>query len=134
MKYLDANIFICAALDQGKRGEISRRILAKLIKGDPAVTSSLTIDEVVWVMLKETKDRERAIRQGLRILEFPNLKIVSVNSADVYSALKFMKKYPTLKPRDAIHLSVSLNAGIFRIVSDDSDFDDVKEIERERLS
>ncbi len=133
MEYLDSNVFIFAALDNGNKGEAARGILHNIVKGNLVITSTLTIDEVIWAMWKETKDRENAIEQGLRILEFPNLKVVSVDSNDVYFALNLMKKHQKLKPRDAIHLAVSIHAGVFRIVSDDSDFDDISEIEREAL-
>lgn len=133
MEYLDSNVFIFAALDNGNKGEAARGILHNIVKGNLVITSTLTIDEVIWVMWKETKDRESAIEQGLRILEFPNLKVVSVDPDDVYFAINLMKKHQKLKPRDAIHLAVSIHAGVFRIVSDDSDFDDISEIEREAL-
>ena len=45
-----------------------------------------------------------------------------------------MKSYESLKPRDAIHLSAALSVNVSTIVSDDSDFDDVKEIKRNALN
>lgn len=133
MEYLDSNVFIFAALDNGSKGETAREILHDIVKGNVVITSTLTIDEVIWSMWKETKDRENSIEQGLRILEFPNLRVLPVNPDDVHSAINLMKKHQKLKPRDAIHLAVSVHAGVFRIVSDDSDFDDISEIEREAL-
>ena len=133
MRYLDSNVFIFAALDNGKRGERAREILREIVRGKVAITSALTLEEVIWAMWKETKSKEKAIENGIMILEFPNLKVLSVDSEDAYSALNLMKKYQKLKPRDAIHLAVSLRAGVFRIISDDPDFDDVDEVEREKL-
>lgn len=133
MRYLDANVFIFAALDNGRKGKRAREILREVMNGMVAITSSITIDEVVWIIWGETGSREKAIEQGLRMLEFPNLKVISVGPEDTYHALNLMKKYQRLKPRDAIHLAVSLRAGVFRIISDDADFDDVDEIERERV-
>ncbi|HIE33934.1 MAG TPA: PIN domain-containing protein [Candidatus Altiarchaeales archaeon] len=92
-----------------------------------------SIDEVIGAIWRES-DREKAIKEGLRILEFPNLRVLSVESKHLHSGMNLMKRYKELKPRDAIHLAVSLRAGVFRIVSDDPDFDDVKEIEREKLA
>ncbi|MEA1925172.1 MAG: PIN domain-containing protein [Candidatus Altiarchaeota archaeon] len=132
MRYLDANVFIYAALYDGKKAEHAREILREMVEGDVAITSTLTIDEVVWIVWKES-NREKAIKESVRILELPNLKVLSVDAKDAYSALNLMNKYQKLKPRDAIHLAVSLRAGVFRIISDDSDFDDVDEIEREKL-
>lgn len=133
MKYLDSNVFIYAALYTGKKAERAREILRGMVNGTPSVTSTLTIDEVIWAVWKEA-DREKAMKEGFRILEFPNLRILPVDSGDTYSALNLMGKYQKLRPRDAIHLAVSLRAGIFRIISDDPDFDEVNEIEREKLT
>ena len=133
MKYLDSNIFIYAYLDTGEKKEKSEQILKEIVDGTAAVTSTITINEIVWVIWRETGDREIAIKQALQTLELPNLTVLEVNARDMYSSLNFMKKYPKLKPRDAIHLAVSLRAGVFRIVSNDSDFDGVSEVEREKL-
>ena len=129
---MDSNVFIYAALYKGKKAKRTREILREMVNGKVAITSALTIDEVIWAIWRES-DREKAIRESLRILEFPNLRVLSVEPEDLHSGMNLMKKYKRLKPRDAIHLAVSLRAGVFRIVSDDPDFDDVKEIEREKL-
>lgn len=133
MRYIDSNIFIYAYLDTGEKREKSEQILKEISEGISAVTSTLTINEITWVIWKETGSREIAIEQALQTLELPNLTVLEVNSRDMYFSLNFMKKYPKLKPRNAIHLAVSLRAGVFRIASNDSDFDAVKEIEREKL-
>lgn len=132
MRYIDSNIFIYAALYSGEKAEHARKILSDVVKGYSAITSTLVIDEVIWNIWKEA-DRETAIKEGIRIFELPNLNVLSVNREDMYFALNLMKKHQKLKPRDAIHLAVSIHAGVFRIVSDDSDFDDISEIEREAL-
>ena len=44
-----------------------------------------------------------------------------------------MQKYKKLKPRDAAHAAVCLSSGVFQIVSDDSDFDEIKELTRVKL-
>ncbi|MEK6841468.1 MAG: PIN domain-containing protein, partial [Nanoarchaeota archaeon] len=77
MFYIDANIFILAALYQDKKAIKAREIIKKTIEGQIiAATSSLTIDEVVWKVWKETKNRKLAIEQGSKILQFDNLKII----------------------------------------------------------
>jgi predicted nucleic acid-binding protein len=39
-----------------------------------------------------------------------------------------MERYKQLKLRDAIHLAVCTTAGIFGFITDDSDFDNISEI------
>ena len=96
-------------------------------------TASLTLDEFAWVVLKIKKDRKKAIAASKDILELPNLKILPTSNTDLIQAFEYMEKYEQLKPRDAIHLAVCTNSGIFTVISDDSDFDNIDEINRERL-
>ena len=132
--YLDSNVFILAVLSDDKRGEKAQELIKKTILGElSAVTSSLTVDEVVWKIWKETKNRDIAIDEGLRLLQFDNLRIVGVDNNIIKHSLNFMKKYKHLKPRDAIHLSAAINAGASVIISDDADFDGVREIRRRGL-
>jgi len=49
------------------------------------------------------------------------------------ASLNFMKMYKFLKPRNAIHIVAAISAGASVIVSDDSDFDNIKEIKRRSL-
>ena len=134
MKYLDSNIFIIPVLYAGKKAEKAKNILKEMVTGSHQyATSSLTLDEVVWIIMKE-KDRKTAIEIGRDILELPNLKILNVSGEDLLMALDLMNKYEHIKPRDAIHISVSVNSGIFTIVSDDEDFNDIDEIDKEGLA
>lgn len=129
--YLDANVFILAALDIGRRGERAREWLKKVVEGkELAITCSLAVDEIVWRLWKETKDRQTAIEQGLRIFSMPSITVVSVDAKHAVNALFLMKRYPDIKPRDAIHASVAFLNGVQRILSDDSDFDKIKEVSR----
>ena len=134
MKYLDSNVFIIASLYEGKQADRGKEVLTSLSKGiEVYATSSLTLDEVLWGIIKETRDRDQAIGICKDILEFPTLEILDVTGTDIIKAVWFMEKYPKLKPRDAIHLAVCFNASIFTIITDDSDFDEIEEVNREGL-
>ncbi len=67
------------------------------------------------------------------MIQIPNLDIISVKPADIILAFELMDSYSKLKPRDAIHLAVALNSGAETIISDDSDFDEIKEIKKEKI-
>ena len=132
--YFDSNVFILAALSNDKKALNAKELIKKVILGElVAATSSLTVDEVVWAIWKETKDRSLAIEEGLRLLQFDNLKIIEINSNIMRNSLNFMKHYKSLKPRDAIHLAASISIRAATIVSDDKDFDNVREIKRKGL-
>ena len=133
MRYLDSNVFIYPILYRGKKSDKAKSILAEMVEGvSPCVTASLTLDEVIWVVMREV-GRDEAIQIGRDILSLPNLRILDVTDEHIMRSIKLMEKYPRLKPRDAIHIAVSINAGVFTIISDDDDFDTVSEINRVSL-
>lgn len=132
--YLDANIFIYPAIygiDSKERA--CREILDKMVSGKiGAITSSLTIDEIIWKLIRRV-GRAETLKLAKSLFELPNLTVVDVTAQDVYNALELMEKYKNLKPRDAIHAAVAINAGVSKIYSDDSDFDEIKELNRVKL-
>ena len=132
MIYLDANFFIFALFDQTKKGSKARQIQKGIIEGEiNAFTSALALDEVMWVIIKNKKSH--LLRKVIEdIYSMPNLTVREVSSLIPLHALGFMEKY-NLKPRDAFHLAVMENLQLVTIVSDDSDFDSIKNIRRLKL-
>ncbi len=130
MKYLDSNVLIYSALDDHEKGDWCRSLLQKIEDGeDRAGTSYLTYDEVLWKISK-VLSREDALDALDVILTMPNLSFFDVDSEVIWNAHKMISKRG-LDPRNAIHLSTALNHGIYTIVSEDTDFDKIPEIDRE---
>lgn len=130
MYYLDSNALIYPALYEGPKATRAAGLLRAVVEGEEeAATASLTLDEVVWITARETS-RDAGIEQGERLLKLPNLRILDVRSRDILRALKHMREYEGLTPRDAVHLATMTEHGIHSIVSDDDDFDDVGEATR----
>jgi predicted nucleic acid-binding protein len=132
MIYLDANFFLFAILDITEKGKSARTIQDSIIKGKQyAVTSALTLDEIMWVLIKNKKRHlVRTVIEGL--YSMPNLEISSVSSTLPLLALDMMEEY-ALSPRDAFHLATMRASKIRSIVTDDDDFDRVKGITRIRI-
>lgn len=128
MLYVDANVFIYPALYKGTKAEAAELLLREIVKGRKAVTSCLSIDEVVWNIWQGTDHRRKGLKQGKRLLYFPNLQVVRLRPIEIRSALDLMAKYTKLKPRDAIHAATALERNITELVSDDDDFDRVPEL------
>jgi predicted nucleic acid-binding protein len=72
------------------------------------------------------------MKDGKFFLEFPNLKILKIDSEVIKEAQKLVETYK-LKPRDAIHAACAIKNNIKEIISDDPDFGKVKEIKRIKL-
>jgi len=129
--YLDSNVFILAIAYKGRKPDAAKDLLLKMVRGElRGVTSSLTVDEVVWSVLKNTGKRDVAIEQGERLFKLANLLIVSVDAQSVLRGLSLMRAHRELKPRDAIHAGVCMNKGISIIHSDDPDFDSIPGLRR----
>lgn len=131
MIYLDANFFVICNFDQTIKGENARKILSKIIAGKKAITSSLALDEVMWVIIKNKKIE--ALRETIEdIYATLNLTVKEVASHIPLEALDVIEKYD-LKPRDAFHVAIMKNLGVTEIVSDDLDFDEVEWIKRIKI-
>jgi predicted nucleic acid-binding protein len=129
MMYCDSSLFIYPAIYTSEKATTAEKILEALAEGRlEGLTCPLTVDEILLVVWKNA-GKAAAIEWAKRVLEFPNLKVVDTRALDVRKALDLIKKYD-LKPRDAIHAACSLNHAIFSIISDDVDFDAVKELKR----
>ena len=135
--YLDANVFIYAALQEPKdipKARVAISYLQQLGKGKiKAATSVLSWDEVMWVALRILDERSDAYELGKWFLRLPNLIFLPVTIEVALRAQGLVESHG-LKPRDAIHASSALTNHIDELVSDDSVFDRVPGIIRVRLS
>jgi uncharacterized protein len=135
MKYVDSNVFIYPVVADEKteaKSASAKKILLQIATGRlEAATCYLTWDEAVRV-LKKFLGRDLAVAEGKRFLEFPGLKFLRVDGPVVSRAQELVARYE-IKPRDAIHAACALENGIREIISDDPDFDDVKELKRVAL-
>ncbi len=135
MAYIDSNVFIYPVLyskDADLRVKRAGDILKSIAKGELlAFTSTLTWDEVVWA-IKKTMGSDEALNQGQKLLGFINLHFISVDENILSQAQGLMSNY-NLKPRDSIHFASAIDRNLNTIISDDQDFDRVKEVKRTPL-
>jgi predicted nucleic acid-binding protein len=132
MPYIDSNVFIYPILyqiDAQPKAKYAKEILLEIENGELlAFTSTLTWDEVAWVVSK-TMGRSEGIAQGQKLLGFPNLEFINVDDRVLTQAQAFMDEYD-LSPRDSIHAASAFQKRGKTILSDDEDFDQVKELKR----
>ncbi len=133
MIYLDSNIFIFAAIDGGELGGKARAIIDAVNRNQlEAMTSAITFDELVHIVRKN-RDSSLAVKTGRAFLELNTLVIIDVNRRILDEALFLIEKY-NFRPMDSIHLAAMRINRIDEILSEDSDFDKVKEIKRISLN
>ncbi len=135
MPYLDSNVFIYPVIydeEAEPKARKAKELLLKVENGKlSAFTSTLTWDEVVWVVSRVMGKSEGVI-QGKKLLGFPNLQFVAADESILTRAQSLMNKYK-LSPRDSIHIASALEKRTKSVISDDADFDQVKEIKRTPL-
>jgi predicted nucleic acid-binding protein len=135
MPYIDSNVFIYPVIYQTEaqqKAKKAKEILHKIENGElSAYTSTLTWDEVVWV-ISRVMGRNDGIAQGRKLLGFPNLKFINADENVLTQAQTLIGKYK-LSPRDSIHVASALVRNIKAVISDDADFDQVQEIKRTPL-
>lgn len=127
--YLDANVFICAAVSsQELRAQAVAVIQAVQEEKVEALTSILTWDEVVY-NIKKLSTSTAAMEAGFGFLNFSQLQLISATKNIALEAQEAMREHKLL-PRDAIHYATMKTENITEIVSEDSDFDKIKGIQR----
>ena len=134
MAYIDSNVFIYPILydEEEPKAKKAKQILVSIEKGElRAYTSTLTWDEVVWVVRK-TMGKDVAISQGQKLLGFLNLHFINTDENILSQAQALMAKY-NLSPRDSIHIASAIDRKLKIIISDDKDAEVVKEIKRTPL-
>ena len=128
--YIDSNVFLYPVLYNGiKESETAREILSEIEgKNIQAYTSTLTWDEVSYVV-ERIFGKTDSIEVGKRFLNFPFLRFIPVDDEIIRRSQVIREKY-NLKPRDSIHVSCAIERNISKIITDDADFDGIKEITR----
>lgn len=131
MLYLDANIFVYAAVNTEELGQKARALLGQIQRGDEkAETSALTFDEVFWAIKKH--NLELAFTACEAMLNFPNLEVVPADKGLAVLALRIIRECH-LAPRDALHAATAISEKADFIVSTDAHFNKVKELKWKEL-
>ena len=129
MIYIDSNVFIFAALNNEELGDSARVISEEVENGNPeALTSALTFDEVILIV-KKNRNFEDAISLGEAFLNMPGLYLVNVNQDLLAISISIMRTYKTV-PRYSIHAATSITQKANIIISEDTNFNKIKELER----
>src|SRR3989344_1947679 len=107
MIYLDANVFIYAALNMKPAAEKCIKIINDVAnKNIEACTSVLTWDEF-FHSIKRNMGFNYAVLESERLLNFLNLTFLEADLNTVSLAQKISVKYH-IGPRDAIHAATAI--------------------------
>src|SRR3989338_7353617 len=135
MDYIDSSVFVYASIYEKKKTHTARNILKKIDdRKRTVITSILTLSELLWVLWRLTKDKEFALQQVKSVLSLTNITFVPLSVEISSRSILLMKVYAKLRPYDAIHAATCIHERIITIISDDADFDSIKELQRMPLA
>lgn len=149
--FLDANIFHFYLRGPKEPQKVCMALLESIEGREiTGYTSTLVLDELMYkILLKKIEEKYRKnpltilqktpevigahspeVRNALDIvLGIEALNVLAVERHHIEEAVEYMQKYSTL-PRDAVHISVMRSVGCADIISADTDFDKVVDINR----
>ncbi len=125
--YIDSNVLINAAADDTSLGDEARKIIVAIEANRiNAVTSCLTLDEVCWTLRRADPGKNI---ETCRILLSSKIRFLDVTKTILRETFDVMQTF-RLKPRDALHVATMKMHNVKHIISEDSDFDRVSNIQR----
>lgn len=114
---MDTNVFIYALSDHPEFGKTSRRILQRLQDGEEAITSTLVLCEVAWVL--EARGRQGDIKAAFeKILSYASIRVSPVDVDDLLVGATYMAQYG-LDFNDAVNLAVLERTRVTKVYTND---------------
>ena len=117
-RFVDTNVFIYSATAHPRFGEAARQILERIQLGEEAVTSTLVLCEIAWVL--EAMGKQGNIRPALeKILSLEALEVVGFDQDDLLVGADNMRLYG-IDFNDGVNAAVMAKMGVFEVYSNDS--------------
>ena len=89
----------------------------------------LVLDELIYVSKKKYGIPYELSIEFIEAIVLPYINILELGEEEYEHASKLIVEY-RLKPSDSLHIGAMLNNGINVIVSEDKEFDKIKQIKR----
>ena len=128
--FIDTNIPMYAAGTDHPLREPSQEVIKAIVSGQlDALTDAEVLQEILYRYL-HIQERQKGFRIFDLFRQIMLGRILPIDDADVQQAREFAEVYPTLSPRNLIHLSILFRHNLKVIVTADLGFDLVKGITR----
>jgi predicted nucleic acid-binding protein len=115
--FVDTNVFVYVLTGHPEFGKVAKNILERVEKGEPAVTSTLVLCEVAWVL--EAMGKQGSIKPTLeKILSYETLEVVGFNADDLLIGANHMVS-ENLDFNDGVNVAIMKRLGISEIYSND---------------
>ena len=116
-RFVDTNVFIYAITGHPKFGETAKAILKRVEDGEDAVTSTLVLCEVAWVL--EAMGRQGDIKATLEmILSYDNLDVADFDADDLLVGANHTAIYD-MDFNDGVNVSIMERLNVKEVYSND---------------
>jgi predicted nucleic acid-binding protein len=116
-RFVDTNVFIYTITAHPRFGKISKNILERIEEGEAALTSTLVLCEVAWVL--EAMGRQGDIKPTLeKIMSYQTLKVIDFNEDDLLIGANNMST-EQVDFNDGVNLALMMRLGILEVYSND---------------
>ena len=116
-RFIDANVFIYSITAHPRFGKIAKNILERIQEGEAALTSTLVLCEVAWVL--EAMGRQGDIKPTLeKIMSFRTLEVMDFNEDDLLIGANNMS-LEQVDFNDGVNLALMMRLGILEVYSND---------------
>lgn len=116
-RFVDTNVFIYALTDHPRFGRAAKKILDRIQEGESAITSTLVLCEVSWVL--EAMGKQGDIKPTLeKIASYQTLEVVDFGENDLLMGADNMSTY-RIDFNDGVNLALMMRAGISEVYSND---------------
>lgn len=130
--FLDASFLIylntMTSVDRKELDDLFRKLLEESL-----FTNLLVIDETLYISERKFGFPYDLTLDFIKRIVLPYAEIIPIEEENLKIFEKYLLTY-TMKPSDAIHLATMEKADVNYIVTEDEDFDKVKEVKRVWLS
>ena len=116
-RFVDTNVFIYTIIAHPRFGKIAKNILERIEEGEAALTSTLVLCEVAWVL--EAMGRQGDIKPTLeKIMSFRTLEVIDFNEDDLLIGANNMS-VEQVDFNDGVNLALMMRLGILEVYSND---------------
>ena len=117
MRFVDTNVFIYVITAHPAFGPAARRILERIEAGEEALTSTLVLCEVAWVL--EAMGRQGDINPTIeKILSYKSLRVADFGAEDLVMGSVNLTNY-RIDFNDGVNLAVMERNGVKEVYSND---------------
>jgi predicted nucleic acid-binding protein len=116
-RFIDTNVFIYALTAHPRFGKTAKTILERLEQGEQAITSTLVLCEIAWVL--EVMGRQGDIKLALdKITSYKALTVVGIDEDDLLMGANYLA-IQKIDFNDGVNLAVMSRLGVTEIYSND---------------